>query len=344
MIEPTAADTANTIQDIENMRPRLEQAEDDSLFFSRNLSATPYNGAFVERDQIRDAYSPVLDLEVGEVSEVVMIDGAPHIFKKIDERGSEIKFAVFSYEIEPDPVGTVDRLAESAEDFEFYASEEGFETEAERRELEIRSATATKGNPFIPGLGQSQQVLSELENMRAGDVSEPIELSSQFVVLQLQEKIPEGTRPFSEVRGQIENIVRNNKRQSEMLSRVNEMTGSGTGLEQLAETAGKEVQTAENIRMSSATIPGAGREPKVIGAIFAVDEGELTAPVEGETAVFVIRVESKEMADSEQLTEAERSQIRSQLEQQKVSAFNQVFIDELKDDASITDNRSRLLR
>jgi peptidyl-prolyl cis-trans isomerase D len=343
-IEPTAADTSNTIQDVENMRSRLEQAEDDSLFFSRNLSSTPYNGSYVERDQIREEYSPVLGLEVGEVSEVMMVNGAPHIFKKIDERGNEIKFAVFSYDIEPDPVATVDRLAESAEDFEFYAAEEGFETEAERRELEIRSATATKGNPFIPGIGQSQQILSKLESMRAGDISEPIETSNQFVVLQLQEKIPEGTRPFSEVRSQIENIVKNNKRQSEMLRRVEEMTGSGTTLEELAETAGKEVQTAENIRMSSATIPGAGREPKVIGAIFAVDQGSVTEPVEGETAIFVIRIESKEMADIEQLTEAQRSQIRSQLEQQKVTAFNQVFIDELKEDASITDNRSILLR
>ena len=344
VIEPTSADTSNTIQDVENMRSRLEQAEDDSLFFSRNLSSTPYNGSYVERDQIREEYSPVLGLEVGEVSEVMMVNGAPHIFKKIDERGNEIKFAVFSYDIEPDPVATVDRLAESAEDFEFYAAEEGFETEAERRELEIRSATATKGNPFIPGIGQSQQILSTLEGMRAGDISEPIETSNQFVVLQLQEKIPEGTRPFSEVRGQIENIVKNNKRQSEMLRRVEEMTGSGTTLEELAVTAEKEVQTAENIRMSSATIPGAGREPKVIGAIFAVDQGSVTEPVEGETAIFVIRIESKEMADTEQLTEAQRSQIKSQLEQQKVSAFNQVFIDELKENASITDNRSILLR
>ncbi len=344
VIEPTAADTSNTIQDVENMRSRLEQAEDDSLFFSRNLSSTPYNGSYVERDQIREEYNPVLGLEVGEVSEVMMVNGAPHIFKKIDERGNEIKFAVFSYDIEPDPVATVDRLAESAEDFEFYAAEEGFETEAERRELEIRSATATKGNPFIPGIGQSQQILSTLEGMRAGDISEPIETSNQFVVLQLQEKIPEGTRPFSEVRGQIENIVKNNKRQSEMLRRVEEMTGSGTTLEELAVTAEKEVQTAENIRMSSATIPGAGREPKVIGAIFAVNQGSVTEPVEGETAIFVIRIESKEMADTEQLTEAQRSQIRGQLEQQKVSAFNQVFIEELKENASITDNRSILLR
>ena len=344
MIQPTAADTANTIQDIENIRTRFEQAEDDSLFFSRNLSSTPYNGAYVERDQIREEYSPVLDLEVGEVSDVIMINNAPYIFKKIDERGDEIKFAVFSYEIEPDPVATVDRLAESAGDFEYYASEEGFETETERRELNVRSATATKGNPFIPGIGQSQQVLRTVEGLSTGDISEPIELSNQFLVLQLQEKIPEGPRPFSEVRSQIENIVRNNKRQSVMLSRVEEMAGPDTGLEELATTAGKEVQTAENIRMSSATIPGAGREPKVVGAIFAVDQGSVSEPIEGETAVFVLRVESKEMADAEQMAEAQRSQITRQLEQQKVSAFNQVFIDELKEDASITDNRSRLLR
>jgi hypothetical protein len=129
-----------------------------------------------------------------------------------------------------------------------------------------------------------------------------------------------------------------------MLRRVQEMTGGTTDLEALAEIAEKDVQTAENIRMSSATIPGAGREPNVVGSIFAVNEGEITNPIEGETAVFVIRVESKEMADAEQLTEAQRDQIRTQLEQQKVSAFNQVFIDELKKDASITDNRSQLLR
>jgi peptidyl-prolyl cis-trans isomerase D len=129
-----------------------------------------------------------------------------------------------------------------------------------------------------------------------------------------------------------------------MLRRVEEMSGGTSGLEALAEMAEKEIQTAENIRMSSATIPGAGREPKVIGAIFAVNEGEVSNPIEGETAVFIVRVESKEMADTEQLTEAQRNQIKTQLEQQKVSAFNQVFIDELKEDASITDNRSQLLR
>ncbi|CAN5189249.1 peptidyl-prolyl cis-trans isomerase [soil metagenome] len=342
-ISPTAADTANAIRDVEEMRPRWAEAEDDSLYFIRNQSATPFSGGYVHRDQIRDEYRPVLDLEVGEVSEVIMIDDAPHILKKIDERGDEIKFAAFSYQVEADPVGTVDRLAESARDFEFFASEDGFEQEAERRDYEIHTATATKGNPFIPGLGQSQQTLMELENLRVNRISDQIELDDQFIVVQLLERTPEGTRPFEEVRSQIESIVKNNKRKTAMLDRVRELHGELQDLEELASEAGKEVQVAESIRMSGTSIPGAGREPGVIGTIFSMEPGEQSGPVEGENAVFVLRVTDLSMANLEEMSSSERTQIKNRLEQQKFSSFNQVFIDQLKEEARITDHRNRIL-
>jgi len=343
-ISPTATDTANTIRDVEEMRPRWEDAENDSLFLVQNQSATAFRGGFVAHDQIRDEYRPVLDLEVGEVSEVIMIDDAPHILKKIDERNGEIKFAAFSYEVQADPVGTVDRLAESARDFEFYASEDGFEQEAERRDYEIHTATATKGNPFIPGLGQSQQTLAELENLRVNRISDPIELDDQFIVVQLLERIPEGTRPLEEVRGQIENIIRNEKRKTAMLDRVREIHNGVSTLEELASEAGKEVQVAESIRMSGTSIPGAGREPGVIGAIFSMEPGEQSGPVEGENAIFVFRVNDISMANPDEMSSSERTQIKNRLEQQKFSSFNQVFIDQLKEEARITDHRNRILR
>ncbi len=342
-IRPTAEDTANAIRDVEEMRPRFAEAEEDSLFFIRNQSATPFRASFVQRDQIRPEYRPVLDLEVGEVSEVIMIDDAPHILKKIDERGDEIKFAAFSYNVEADPVGTIDRLAESARDFEFFASDDGFLEEAERREYEVRTATATKGNNFIPGLGQSQQTLMELENMRVNRISDPIELDDQFIVVQLLERTPEGTRPFSEVRSQLESIVKNNKRKSAMMDRVRNMYSSGTSLEDLAAEAGKEVQVAENIRMAAATIPGAGREPGVIGRIFSMDIGDQSDAIEGENGVFVVRVNDISIANADEMSASDRTQIKNQLEQQKFASFNRVFIEKLKEEASIRDNRSRVL-
>jgi len=50
------------------------------------------------------------------------------------------------------------------------------------------------------------------------------------------------------------------------------------------------------------------------------------------------------MADPSAMTEADRNQIRTQLEQQKFQNFNQVFLERLKEEADITDNRSALIQ
>jgi peptidyl-prolyl cis-trans isomerase D len=341
---PTPADTANTVQEVEDLRMAFQNAENDSLFLQRYQSATPYRGSFVHVDDIRDEYRPVIDLQVGEVSEVVMIDGHPHAFKKIDQRNNEIKFAVFSYRVQADPIATIDRLAERAEEFEFYASSDGFEREADRRDLEIRTATATKDNPFIPGLGASQRTLQALENLRVNRISEPIELDDYFIVMQLLERTPEGVRPFDEVRSQVETAVRTQKRKEIMRDRVVSLMADNSEFEALAQASGKEIVPAEGIRMNGSTIPGAGRELRVIGAIFEMEEGQTSSAIAGDNAVFVIRVNDLDMADASTMTSADRSEIRNRLEQEKFMAFNQIFIDRLKDGASIRDNRRQILR
>jgi peptidyl-prolyl cis-trans isomerase D len=84
---PTRDDTLNTVREIENLSSAFETATDDSVFVLRYQSSTPFRGTYVGIDNIRPEFSPVIDLEVGEVSEIEMIDGDPYIFKKIDQRG-----------------------------------------------------------------------------------------------------------------------------------------------------------------------------------------------------------------------------------------------------------------
>ncbi|WP_240596744.1 peptidylprolyl isomerase [Rhodohalobacter barkolensis] len=341
---PTAEDTTNTVQEIEDLRPAFEDAVNDSLFVLRYQSAVPYRGSFVSIDEIRDEYRPVVDLEEGEVSEVVMINGDPFVFKKIEQRGDEIKFAVLSYGVEADPIGTIDRLAEEAEEFQFYAESDGFEEEAERRELEVQQATATKDTPFIPGLGASEQTLRILENLRENRISDPIELDNVFIVAQMLEKTPEGTRPFEEVRSQVENAVRTQKRKELMASRVSERLQGNSDLESLASASDREVQSASDIRMNGSNISGAGRELRVIGAIFDMEVGETSNAIQGENAVFVVRVTNFDKADPSEMTSADESEIRNRLEQQKFTSFNEVFIERLREGADIKDNRSQILR
>lgn len=341
---PTPEDTLNTVREIEDLRSAFESATNDSLFVLRYQSSTPFRGAYVSVDNIREEFTPVVDLEIGEVSEVVMVAGNPYLFKKIDQQGDQIKFAVLSYNVIADPIATVDRLAEEANEFKFYAESESFEEEAARNEKTIREATATKDTPFIPGLGQSQVAVDALENLRVNNISEPIELNDQFIVAQMMERTPAGTRPFSEVRIQVENALRNEKRRVQALDRVTEQLTANSDLESLSTALGKEVSAAEGVRYSGATIPGAGREVEVIGAVFGMDEGETSGAIQGSNAVFVVRVVSMDMANPETMTAEQRNTLRNRLEQQKFMAFNQVFIDRLKEDATIRDNRDRILR
>jgi len=343
-ITPTAEDTARVFEDVRELRQAFLDTENDSLFITQYQSEVPFRNNYVAADEIKEEFKPVLELNVGEVSDVYEINGDPYLFKKIDEKDNEIKFAVLTYNVEADPVGTIDRLAEEAGDFSFFASEDGFQEEAERSEKTIREAFATKDNPFIPGLGQSRQILRELQGLSRNQVSDAIELEDRFVVIQLSEKIAAGVRPFEEVRSQIENTVRNEKRKDTMAARVEQLLNSNNSLEQLAEAAEKEVQIVENVRMNSTTLSGAGREPIVIGTIFRLDKNELSGVIKGENAVYVVRTSEITKADPELMSASERQTIRRNLEQQKFSSFNRIWLEELKEEATIKDYRSLVLR
>ncbi len=340
---PTSEDTLRIRQDVEELRTLFADAENHQDFMQQYQSATSFQDSFVSRDEIREEYSPVLDLEVGEVSDVYMIDGNPHMFKLVDERNGEIKFAVFSYIVIADPIATVDRLAEEAEEFSFFANEDGFEAEAEAQGYEIHTGSATKGTSVVPGIGEARPLVNELERLRRGQISDGIELANEFVVVQMTEVISAGPRPLSEVRSQIESRLRDMKRREATAQRAQEVYQGAQTLEEIAEASGKEIQTANNVRFGANTISGAGREPGIIGAVFGLEEGARSGVLEGNSAAFVVEVNDLSIADPAQMSSDERRELRQQLEQQKYSVFGNVWLEQMKKDATIRDNRFRLM-
>lgn len=341
---PTAADTAQIIEDISSLKTAFAEAEDDSLFLARQASSTNYQPSFVGVDDIRDEYQIVTNLEVGEVSDVIVTGSQVAILKKAEERGNEIKFQTMSYAIQALP-STIDQANERASDFEFFASEEtDFQEEAESRQLEANEAFATKGNNFISGLGSSQQIMNFLESSDEGDISEVLELNSEFIVLEVLEVTPEGYRPFEEVRTQVENMVKIERRKELTLQKAQDLLSQNQTMDRLAEASGKEIQTVNNLRSNATIISGAGREPKIIGAIFSVNEGETSNVLAGNSAAFVVELTDKMEADLANLDAETRNQIRQRLEQQKLQEFSSVWLEQLREEAKIVDNRSRLLQ
>lgn len=341
---PTAEDTLEIIREVENLRERFASAPDDSLFLVNQFSDMEYNLVTVNRNDIREEYQPVNSVGVGEVTEVFLSGGQAVMIKKTAQRGSEVSFVVFGRMIEALP-STLDSVGEKADDFQFFAIDsDDFDGEAERLGLSVEEGFATKGNAFISGLGNSQQILNFLERRKVGAISEVYELPSEYAVVQIIDKEEEGYRPLAEVRTQVENAVRTEKRKELAVEKMKSLLANNSSIEALATAAELEVQTANSVRGQATVLTGAGREPELIGSIFALEEGATSPVLAGNTGAFVIRVDSKSDANLEALTDVRRAEIRTRLENELNQRFLTVWIDELRKEAKITDNRSRLIQ
>lgn len=309
--------------------------------------ASSSNGGDIGFVKVADLPKPIADAlanaSVGNVVGPVEHEGSFYIFKVTGRETQEVKFAEFTQNIEADPFETVDAQAKAAEDFSYYAREDGYEAEAQRRNLTIQEGFATEGNPFIAGLGQSRVVLNYLARAQAKDISDAVDLDSQFLVIEVTEVIPEGTRALEDIRPQVETLVRNEKRKKLMLDKVNGLIKGQSSLDAIASSNNRTVQQADSLTLNNTSLPGAGVEPAVLGTIFGLSLNTMSKPIEGESAIYLVQVSNRQMADKANLSDAERAAIRSRLEQSRNATFQQNWIEELKKKADIEDYRLKVL-
>ena len=342
-ILPTSEDSAFIREELDNLRVDFATADNDSVFLFLQQSSTPYNGVSVDKEELRVEYEAVLSVEEGEVTEVLDLGTSAAIIKNISEDRNTIQFAVMSRIYEALPA-TLNEMGEKADEFQYFAEDNDFIEEANRAEISVGSIFATDGNTFISGLGNSQQVLDFLSRSEVGDISAPIELSNELVVMQLSEVIEEGYRAFEEVRSQLEAAVRTEKRKEVLQTQIQQWLSQHNDLVSLSEATDKSIVVVDNVSANSTVLRGAGREPEVIGYAFSMEVDERSGPVAGESAMYVLQLTSKTEPNLAATTPVTFENIRQQLEQELNNEYLSVWISQLKAEADIVDNRSVLLQ
>ena len=128
----------------------------------------------------------------------------------------------------------------------------------------------------------------------------------------------------------VEPIIKN-KKKAEMLKA--KMTGSS--LEAIAKSAGVTVQQAANVTMDNPVLPGGvGQEPKVVGNAFALTANKISAPIEGNTGVYVVKNISTVKAPAI----ANHAEYVAKVKAQSASDASRI-LPALKNNAKIEDNR-----
>lgn len=221
---------------------------------------------------------------------IVQTDFGVHLIKVTDKRDTnQVKLAVISEEVKPSSE-TLNDIYNTASSFSIKNTDlDAFKAQAKEQGLSLRSANSIKPQDrFVPGLQNTNELIRWVNKAEIGSVSEPIECGTDYVVAILTQINNAGIAPLENVRNQIEVAVKKQKK-AEMLKTLL----AGSSLDEIAKNNSLSIQSAPNVSYSTTVLPGgAGREPKVIGEVLTIAQGQVSEPIEGANGVYVVRVES----------------------------------------------------
>ncbi len=255
-----------------------------------------------------------------------------HIIKVTDKQDG-VRLATISQKIEASEA-TSDKIFTQATKFEMDAADKDFEKLAKETKLSVAPAiTAKVMDESFGSLGNQRNIVRWAfeDETNVGDVKRFEVANLGHIIAKVKKANPEGLMAVDLVRPSIEPILKNKKKAELIKAKM-----TGTSLEAIAKASGYGVQQAVGVTMENPVVTGGGQEPKVVGNAFALATNQLSAPIEGNGGVYVV----KNINTIKAPTLKDHAPYVAKLKAQSAGDSNRV-ITALKANAKIEDNRSQ---
>ncbi|MDG1763472.1 MAG: peptidyl-prolyl cis-trans isomerase, partial [Flavobacteriaceae bacterium] len=291
-------------------------------------------GFFQEGQMAQEFFNYVDQNRVGNIG-LVETEFGFHIIKITDKDDLAIIADVANEAVASDK--TANDVFRNATKFEMESIDsDEFVATAEKYNYSVRPVklvTALEEN--MPGLFNQRQIVRWAfeEDTKIGDVKRfSLTGGGGYAVVQLTSINEEGLATIDEVGVQVRNQLIKDKKAA-LITKKFETFSS---LETLAEDNEATIETASAVNQKNPTLVGAGNEPYVVGAAFAMVEGSLSKLIQGERGVYKIKLlkknEAEPIEDYEQYS-------KEYLRKASFTLLENVFL-ALESNASIKDNRA----
>ncbi len=213
-----------------------------------------------------------------------------------------------------------------------------FEKALADQKLNKRIADNIKENDkTIAGLESPRELVRWAYKAKKDEVSRVYQFGNKYVVAHLVEIKEKGIAPMEQVKDQVEAGARKEKKAALMEEKFKAALQGGSSIEDLGRKLNLEIKNVDYMTFASPYISGVGKEAEVVGTVFTLKQGMLSAPIQGTAGVFVAVVEQFTEAAQKKDFAEEGKQLQNALRQRvDYEAFNA-----LKEKANIQDNRGR---
>jgi peptidyl-prolyl cis-trans isomerase D len=276
----------------------------------------------------------LFDGKAGE-RKVVKTSFGYHYIEIMEQKNFEqaYKIAYYSKAVEASDE-TTNTASTSATQFASESRDtKAFDANARTKKLTPRIAEIKPTDYTIVGLGAARRLIKWAYENKVGTVSEPENIADKYIVAVIAEEKEEGTPKAKDVRAQVENIVRTQKKAAQIISKI----GNSRDLDAIAKSFNTVINRADSVAYLQSFIPGVGQEIKVTGAAFnQAAKGKVSEPIAGNSGVYIIKTENIGLTPSVQ---GDYSIRRMQMEQSQKGNAGYKYTDALRKSATVKDNR-----
>lgn len=276
----------------------------------------------------------------GEEGDLVMVESqfGFHIIEVLEQKGSTEKRAIAFIDRAVDAstktfqvkYGEADEFARSI------TSVASFDQEVANKGLNKRIASNLKENDrTIAGLENPRALIRWAFEAEKADISEVFELGNTFVVGVLTAVREEGHTDMEEIADELKAGAVQEKKAAMFMEEF-EAARAGD-IQAIADNMNLPVEVKEDVSFSSPAISGLGREPKLIGATFGMEVGDISKPIKGEQGVYVVSLDSKTETPAQPSFSNNGRILNTTLS----SRVDYEVFEALKEKADITDNRAK---
>lgn len=248
---------------------------------------------FDKQQMVPEFTAASFDEKVGAIT-IAKTSYGYHIVEVLGQRNRpERRVVTIERVMKPSPA-TFKEAYKKSNDFSLRHTDlASFKQAAEEQGLQVTPVDELRNDQrFVPGLQEAGPVVTWANRAKVGDVSEPMQSGDNYVVAILTGIKAEGTPQLDDVRDAFtKEVVKEKKAEAWMA----QMDGK-TDLNALATELKTSQQTATDLGYNVFNLPGGYSEYEVVGRIFALENGQTSVPLKGETGVYVASMTNKTAA------------------------------------------------